>query len=167
MSDLTHFDQQGHSQMVDVGDKQPTLRVATASGLVRMKPQTLRRILERDIHKGDVLEVARLAAIMAAKRTSELIPLCHPLRLNSVRVEFSFPTVSEVYIEVSVSATERTGVEMEALAAVSIAGLTIYDMCKSIDREIVLTNIRLEAKTGGKSGDFHRTGIEKQMEVQS
>lgn len=157
MPELTHFDSDGRSQMVDVGGKQFSLRTAVASGIVRMKVQTQNLIRAAQIEKGDVLGIARIAAIMATKRTSDLIPLCHPLSLNSVTVDFSFPTDSLIQIEVTVSATERTGVEMEALMAVSVAGLTIYDMCKSCDKEMAIAEIRLEKKTGGKSGSFSRS----------
>jgi cyclic pyranopterin monophosphate synthase len=155
-SDLTHFDSQGASRMVDVGDKPVTSRLARASGNVRMQPATLARIRQRGLAKGDVLEVARLAGIMAAKRTGELIPLCHPLGLDSVTVGFSFPDDQTVAITSEVRVTGKTGVEMEALTAVSVAALTIYDMCKAIDRGMTIAEIRLEEKSGGKSGHFVR-----------
>ena len=142
--------------MVDVGEKPATRRVAIASGLVEMKPETLALIKDRKIQKGDVLELARIAGVMASKKTSDLIPLCHPLRLDSVEMEFGFLSDSTIEIKATVSATERTGVEMEALTAVSAAGLVIYDMCKSVDRAMVITNVRLEEKSGGKSGHFRR-----------
>jgi cyclic pyranopterin phosphate synthase len=154
--DLTHFDESGASRMVDVGDKPATERFARASGRVRMLPATLERIKQRGFAKGDVLEVARLAAIMAAKRTSDLIPLCHPLPLNAVAVRFDFPDDQSVAVEAEVHVTGRTGVEMEALVAVSAATLTIYDMCKAIDRGMVIERIQLEEKQGGKSGHFQR-----------
>jgi cyclic pyranopterin phosphate synthase len=157
-SDLTHFDSTGASRMVDVGDKPVTERLARASGCVRMQPATLQRIQNRGFAKGDVLEVARLAAIMAAKRTGDLIPLCHPLPLDAVSVTFSFPDSQSVAIEATVRVTARTGVEMEALTAVSIAALTIYDMCKAIDRGMAIEAIRLEEKAGGRSGHFVREG---------
>ncbi|MBI3465121.1 MAG: cyclic pyranopterin monophosphate synthase MoaC [Planctomycetes bacterium] len=157
MSDLTHFDEQGASRMVDVGQKPETARLARASGLVRMAPATLRMIRQRELSKGDVLEVARLAGIMAAKRTSDLIPLCHPLPLDSVAVAFSFPDEQTLAIEATAQVTARTGVEMEALVAVSVAALTVYDMCKSVDRVMSVERVRLEEKTGGKSGHFLRT----------
>jgi cyclic pyranopterin phosphate synthase len=156
MADLTHFDDQGASRMVDVGDKPVTARTARASGIVVMQPTTLARIQQRGFAKGDVLEVARLAGIMAAKRTGELIPLCHPLPLDGVTVNYSFPDDRTVSIEVEVRVTAKTGVEMEALTAVSIAALTIYDMCKAIDRGMIITDIRLEEKSGGRSGHFVR-----------
>jgi cyclic pyranopterin monophosphate synthase len=155
-SDLTHFDEHGASRMVDVGEKAVTSRVARASGRVVMQPATLKRIQERGLAKGDVLEVARLAGIMAAKRTGELIPLCHPLSLDSVSVSFSFPDERTVAIEAEVRVTAKTGVEMEALTAVSVAALTIYDMCKAIDRGMAIERIQLEEKSGGKSGHFVR-----------
>jgi cyclic pyranopterin monophosphate synthase len=154
--DLTHFDDQGASRMVDVGDKPVTSRTARASGRVVMQPATLARIRQRGLAKGDVLEVARLAGIMAAKRTGDLIPLCHLLPLDGVTVNYSFPDERTVLIEVEARVTARTGVEMEALTAVSIAALTIYDMCKAIDRGMSITDIRLEEKTGGQSGHFVR-----------
>jgi cyclic pyranopterin phosphate synthase len=156
MSELTHFDSEGASRMVDVGAKAATARQARASGQVRMAAATLRLIRDRKVGKGDVLEVARLAGIMAAKRTSELIPLCHPLPLDSVEIAFAFPDDQTVSIEAIARVTARTGVEMEALTAVSVAALTIYDMCKSADRGMTIGPIRLEEKSGGKSGHFVR-----------
>jgi cyclic pyranopterin phosphate synthase len=154
--DLTHFDESGASRMVDVGDKPVTERIARASGRVRMLPATLERIKQHGLAKGDVLEVARLAAIMAVKRTSDLIPLCHPLPLDAVSVDFTYPDQRTVAISAEVRVTARTGVEMEALVAVSAATLTIYDMCKAIDRGMVIEQIQLEEKSGGKSGHFRR-----------
>jgi cyclic pyranopterin phosphate synthase len=154
--DLSHFDDRGASRMVDVADKPVTKRSARASGRVVMQPATLARIRNRELTKGDVLEVARLAGIMAAKRTGELIPLCHPLLLEAVSIDFSFPDERSIVIAAEVRITARTGVEMEALTAVSIAALTIYDMCKAIDREIVIEQIQLEEKSGGRSGHFVR-----------
>jgi len=142
--------------MVNVRDKPVTARMARAGGRVIMQPATLARIQQRGFEKGDVLEVARLAGIMAAKRTGELIPLCHPLALDAVTVDFTFPDDHTVAIEAQVQVTAKTGVEMEALTAVSVAALTIYDMCKSIDRGIVIADIRLEEKAGGRSGHFVR-----------
>ena len=155
-SDLTHFDDAGASRMVDTSDKPVTLRTARASGRIQMRPETLRTILDRRIAKGDVFEVARLAGIMAAKRTGELIPLCHPLGLTSVTVDFTVEGDSSVCITAVAKVSARTGVEMEALTAVSVAALTVYDMCKAIDRSMVLGNIRLEEKTGGVHGDWRR-----------
>lgn len=155
MSDLTHFDAAGNAVMVDVGGKPVTERTATASGRVEMAPATLRRIVERGIGKGDVLGVAQLAGIMAAKRTAELVPLCHPLPLTSVTVELTpDEAASAVVIRATCRVTGRTGVEMEALTAVSVAALTVYDMCKAIDRGMRITAIRLEHKAGGRSGEF-------------
>jgi cyclic pyranopterin phosphate synthase len=155
-NDLSHFDDQGASRMVDVGAKPVTARLARASGRVVMQPATLARIQQRGMAKGDVLEVARLAGIMAAKRTGELIPLCHPLPIDAVAIEFTFPDDRTVAIAAEVHVTGKTGVEMEALTAVSIAALTIYDMCKAIDRGMVIERIQLEEKSGGKSGHFVR-----------
>jgi len=155
---LTHFDDSGASRMVDVGEKAITVRIARASGNVIMQPETLRRIKDRGFAKGDVLEVARLAGIMAAKKTGELIPLCHQLPLDAVTLFFSFSDDKTVTIEAEVRVTAKTGVEMEALAAVSVAALTIYDMCKAIDRGMVISGIRLEEKSGGRSGHFVREG---------
>ncbi len=156
MPELTHFDDQGGSRMVDTSDKPETLREARASARVRMQPATAKLIRDRALAKGDVLEVARLAGIMAAKRTGELIPLCHPLPLTSVRLDFSFAEDDLLHIEATVRVLARTGVEMEALTAVSVAGLTVYDMCKAVDRSMTLERIRLEEKSGGKSGAFRR-----------
>ena len=156
MAELSHFDDSGASRMVDVGAKPVTARVARASGRVVMQPETLARIQERGFAKGDVLEVARLAGIMAAKRTSELIPLCHTLPLEAVTIAFSFPDAATVAIEAEVRITAKTGVEMEALTAVSVAALTIYDMCKAIDRKMTIEQVRLEEKSGGRSGHFRR-----------
>lgn len=156
MTDLTHFDAQGASRMVDVGEKPVTRRMARASGLVRMHASTLELIRNRALSKGDVLEVARLAGIQAAKRTDELIPLCHTLPLDSLEISFSFPGDSAIAIEAKATVNARTGVEMEALTAVSVAALTIYDMCKAVDRGILIGDIRLEEKTGGRSGHWIR-----------
>ncbi len=158
MSDrFTHFDEEGKAVMVEVGEKSATRRTAVARGEVRMNEATLARILDRTVEKGDVFSVARLAGIMAAKKTPDLIPLCHPLMLSSVSLEF-FPHPGEgrVEIEARVKVTGPTGVEMEALTAVSAAALTIYDMCKAVDKEMVIGQIRLMEKHGGKSGSFVR-----------
>jgi cyclic pyranopterin phosphate synthase len=159
MGDLSHFDERGASRMVDVSAKAVTLRSARASGLVRMEPATLRLITERGLAKGDVLEVARLAGILAAKRTGELIPLCHPLGLDAVELSFTAVEPAALRIEAMVKVEARTGVEMEALTAVSIAALTVYDMCKSVDRRMVIDEVRLEEKTGGRSGRFRRDDV--------
>ena len=154
---LTHFDEKGNTRMVNVGGKDETLRIAIARGHITARPETLRLIAEQGMKKGDVLEVARLAGIMAAKRTGELIPLCHPLALTSIRVELAIADdVSQIEIEAEVQTVGRTGVEMEALTAVSVAALTVYDMCKAVDREMVIGDVRLVKKTGGKSGSFTR-----------
>ena len=154
--EFTHFDQNGASRMVDVGSKPVTSRRALAAGCVVMQPQTLERIQGNGFAKGNVLEVARLAGIMAAKRTSDLIPLCHPLPLDAVEVAFEFLNDRTIEIRATVQVTARTGVEMEALVAVTAAGLTIYDMCKAVDRGMELTQVRLLEKSGGQSGHFVR-----------
>jgi cyclic pyranopterin phosphate synthase len=152
---LTHFDRDGNAAMVDVSAKAVTERVAVASGSVIMQPATLKAIVAKGIKKGDVLSVARLAGIMAAKRTHELIPLCHPLALSSVAVDLKADRKRHaVDITATVKLVGRTGVEMEALTAVSVAALTVYDMCKAIDRGMTITDIRLLHKSGGKSGTY-------------
>ena len=158
MGELSHFDEQGASRMVDVGGKQITQREARAYSRVRMSESTLRLIRDKEMAKGDVLEVARLAGIMASKKTADLIPLCHPLGLDSVTISFDFPDSTSVAIEAMANVTAKTGVEMEALVAVTVAGLTIYDMCKSVDREMTIEMVRLEEKTGGRSGHYIRGG---------
>jgi cyclic pyranopterin phosphate synthase len=155
MSDLTHIDESGRARMVDVGAKADTERVAVARGTMHMERATLERILSGGIAKGDVLAVAQVAGIQAAKRTWELIPMCHPLMLTGVSLRFEPDTASgTLAIEATVKTVGKTGVEMEALTAVTVAGLTIYDMCKAIDRAMTLTDVRLTAKSGGKSGDY-------------
>lgn len=157
MSGLTHFDAAGNAVMVDVGDKPATQRVATARGRVTMAPETLRTIAERGFKKGDVLVVAQLAGIMGAKKTHELIPLCHPLALTSVKVELRpDPSTNAIEIEATAKVAGQTGVEMEALTAVAIAALTVYDMCKAVDRGMRIGDIRLVHKEGGKSGTFRQ-----------
>jgi cyclic pyranopterin phosphate synthase len=153
--ELTHLDEQGRLRMVDVGAKVPTQREAHAEATVSMAAETLQRILNQEMPKGNVFEAARLAGIMAAKRTWELIPLCHPIQLNGVEIHF-FPdeVQSRVRITSAVRAHDRTGVEMEALVAVSHAALTLYDMCKAIDRGMTILEVRLTFKTGGKSGTY-------------
>jgi cyclic pyranopterin phosphate synthase len=158
MSELTHFDEHGASRMVDTSAKPETQRLARASGLVRMAPETLLLIRNRGLSKGDVLEVARLAGIMSAKRAGDLIPLCHPLPITSAAIDFAFEGDSLLRIEATVKVFGRTGVEMEALAAVSVAALTVYDMCKAVDRGMSIESIRLEEKSGGRSGHFQRGG---------
>jgi cyclic pyranopterin monophosphate synthase len=158
MSKLTHFDDEGAARMVDISDKTETLREALAEGHVLMMPETLTLILGQKIAKGDVFGVARIAGIMAAKKTADLIPLCHPLSLSSIDIAFEPDKASScVTIRASVRSTGKTGVEMEALTAVAVASLTIYDMCKAVDRAMTVTHIRLMKKTGGKSGSFNRT----------
>jgi cyclic pyranopterin monophosphate synthase len=156
MAELSHFDERGASRMVDVAGKEITERIATASATVRMLPATAATIKDRKIAKGDVLEVARLAGIMAAKKTSDLIPLCHPLPISGVNVEFAWDgDLLQIFSTVKVVA--RTGVEMEALASASVAAMTVYDMCKAIDRGMTIERIRLEQKSGGRTGDFTRS----------
>jgi cyclic pyranopterin phosphate synthase len=155
MSGLSHFDAAGNAVMVDVSAKEPTDRVATARGRVLMAPQTAELIRARGFKKGDVLGVAQLAGIMGAKRTADLVPLCHPLPLTSVRVELDLAE-AEPAVEISATCrtTGRTGVEMEALTAVTVAALTVYDMCKAVDRRMRITDIRLVHKAGGRSGEL-------------
>ncbi len=159
-SELTHVDPLGRAQMVDVTPKEPTHRKALAKGKVYMKPETTSLVASNAISKGDVLAAARIAGIQASKRCSDLIPLCHPLLIGSVSINF---TLGDDYVEVEaqVETVDRTGVEMEALTAVSVACLTIYDMCKSADREMVISEIALWEKTGGKSGVFKRSELQK------
>jgi cyclic pyranopterin phosphate synthase len=157
MSKLSHFDTRGRARMVDVSAKSPTVRVAVARGSVSMKEATLQLIRDERISKGDVLGVARIAGIMAAKKTPSIIPLCHPLDITSAEVDFKYGGRGGViHIESRVRTTGRTGVEMEALTAVAAAALTIYDMCKAVDREMVISDILLVEKRGGKSGAFKR-----------
>ncbi len=157
MPDFTHIDEQGKARMVDVSAKPPTEREAVATGRVVMKPETLRMIIENRIAKGEVLQVARVAGIMAAKKTSELIPLCHPLGISSVNVDFLVKDKENTIEIISrVKTVGQTGVEMEALTATAVAALTIYDMCKAVDREMVIREIMLLEKRGGKSGEFIR-----------
>lgn len=152
--ELSHFNEQGRAKMVDVSDKDVTTRTATAVTTVKMHSETLRRILEGGIAKGDVLAVAQVAAIMAAKKTSDWIPMCHPLPLTGINVEFSNNGQDELYIEATVKITGKTGVEMEALTAVSAAALTVYDMCKAMQKDMEIGPTKLLRKTGGKSGDY-------------
>ncbi|MFP6614523.1 MAG: cyclic pyranopterin monophosphate synthase MoaC [Pirellulales bacterium] len=157
MSGLSHFDQNGASRMVDVSDKAVSSRGARASGRIRMADTTLELIRDRNVVKGDVLEVSRLAGIMASKQTANLIPLCHPLPLDAVEVNFTFVDEQTIEVQASVQVTAKTGVEMEALAAASVALLTIYDMCKSVDRGMTIERVQLEEKSGGRSGHYQRT----------
>ena len=157
MQKLSHTDAQGKARMVDVAAKQVTVREAIATGLVRMQPQVLSLIVTGQMPKGDVLAAARIAGIMGAKKTSDLIPLCHPLPIASVTVEFTpDKATGTIIIEARVKVEAKTGVEMEALTAVSVAALTIYDMCKAADKSIVISDICLQKKTGGKSGAYMR-----------
>jgi len=157
MTKLSHLDEQGRARMVNVSEKEVTSRIAVARGVIHMRPETLALILEEKIEKGDVFSVARVAGIMAAKKTSELIPMCHPLNITSVEIDLHpQERPAAVQIEATVRVDGKTGVEMEAMTAVSVAGLTIYDMCKAVDREMSIGEIRLVKKSGGKSGTFAR-----------
>jgi len=157
MEKLTHFNKKGQSRMVDVTQKEETIRIAIATGKVLAKLETLQLIADRKFSKGDVLEIARIAGIMATKRTADLIPLCHPIPVTGVEVNLSINHANQsIDIEAEVQTIGRTGVEMEALTAVSIAALTIYDMCKSVDRKMEISGVYLTKKTGGKSGTFTR-----------
>jgi len=157
MPTFTHLDEEGRVRMVDVSEKAATAREAVAQGIITMQPETFDLIREQKVKKGNVLETARIAGIMAAKRTAELIPMCHPLSITHVRVDFfPHPDTSSMRIEAVVRVVGQTGVEMEALTAVSIAALTIYDMCKSYDRAMTISDVYLLEKSGGKSGTFVR-----------
>ena len=157
MGKFTHIDDEGRVRMVDVTDKKPSVREALAGGVVFMSPETFELIRNQKIKKGNVLETARIAGIMAAKKTCALIPMCHPLNITHVQVDFLPDAANNgIEIEATVRTIDQTGVEMEALTAVSVAALTIYDMCKSYDKRMTLSNIRLLKKTGGKSGTFDR-----------
>jgi cyclic pyranopterin monophosphate synthase len=157
MNDFTHLDEKGHVRMVDVSKKPDSLRMAVARGKIFMSPETFEKIVSRTARKGNVLETARIAGVMAAKKTSDLIPMCHPLNITHATVDF-FPEedLHAIRIEAAVRLTGQTGVEMEALTAVSVAALTIYDMCKAYDRGMTITDIQLVEKSGGKSGHFVR-----------
>lgn len=153
--ELTHFDEAGRARMVDVSEKTETKRVAVASGKVKMNYETLLRVEKGQMEKGDVLGVARVAAIMGSKKTFDLIPMCHPIMINGCNVYFEIDKEdSSIIIKAEVKTTGKTGVEMEALTAVSIAALTIYDMCKAVDKKMIIEDIHLVEKSGGKSGDF-------------
>ncbi|UFJ61446.1 cyclic pyranopterin monophosphate synthase MoaC [Brevibacillus sedimenti] len=157
MSDtLTHFNDQQRARMVDISDKKETRREAVAKSRITMKPETLDRIRQGRVSKGDVLAVAQVAGVMAAKKTWELIPMCHPLPLTGVDISFAFVAPDTLEVEATVKTTSKTGVEMEALTAVSAAALTVYDMCKAMDKGMVIGPTCLMSKTGGKSGDYHR-----------
>jgi cyclic pyranopterin phosphate synthase len=157
VAELTHFDESGASRIVDTSDKAETARLARASAQVRLQVETMQQLQAKTLSKGDVLEVARLAGIMAAKKTSDLIPLCHPLPISSVKIDFAFESETMLRIDATVKVVGRTGVEMEALTAAAVAALTVYDMCKSLDKGIVIERLRLEEKHGGKSGTYQVT----------
>ncbi len=155
--DLTHINEQGRAKMVDVSEKQETIREAVACSEVYMKKETLERIIEGTIKKGDVLSVAQVAGIMAAKKTSDIIPMCHPIMISGCDINFSLNTEeNKIEIIATVKCTGQTGVEMEALTAATVAALTIYDMCKAIDKEMIISDVMLLKKSGGKSGLFER-----------
>lgn len=162
-AEFTHISPTGEVRMVDVTDKPATVRKAVAQACIAMQPETLKQILDRDLKKGNVLETARIAGVMAAKKTHDLIPMCHPLKITHVQVDF-FPDLlkSSIRIEAFVRIVDQTGVEMEALTAASVAALTIYDMCKAVDRGMTITDLYLLEKSGGKSGLFVREKSEKQ-----
>ncbi len=154
---LTHLDAQGRARMVDVGSKRPTERMAVAQAQVLMQPETLKLIIDSGLKKGDALAVAQIAGIMAAKRTYELIPLCHPIKISAVNVEFEVDEAASCITVVATAKTrDRTGIEMEALTAAATAALTIYDMCKAVDRGMTISNVQLQKKSGGRSGTFTR-----------
>lgn len=157
MSEFTHLDEKGRVRMVDVGDKEPTDRRAVAGGTITMQADTFDKVVQNAVRKGNVFETARIAGILAAKQTHTLVPMCHPVNIRHVQIDF-FPDkeASAIYIQALARASDRTGVEMEALTAVSVAALTIYDMCKSHDRAMVISRICLEEKSGGKSGTYIR-----------
>ncbi|MBI2470829.1 MAG: cyclic pyranopterin monophosphate synthase MoaC [Planctomycetes bacterium] len=154
MSQLTHFDEQGASRMVDISDKEVTDRIAIAHAKITMKPETFRLIMDKKIQKGDVFEVARVAGIMAAKQTFTLIPMCHPINLTSVKIDYTNNAADIIDVFSEVRVTGKTGVEMEAITAASVCAITIYDMCKSVDKGMVISDIHLVKKSGGKSGTF-------------
>lgn len=160
MKKLTHLDSQGRARMVDVSQKETTERTARARGYVKMREETLSLISAGRIQKGDVIAVARIAGVMAAKKTSDLIPLCHPLQISAVEIDLiPEPDTSRIRIEASVTVSAQTGVEMEALTAVSAAALTIYDMCKAVDRDMTISEIMLVEKRGGRSGHYRRSEL--------
>lgn len=155
-SGFSHFDAEGRARMVNVGAKEPSLRCAKASAVITMKASTLKAIRESQIAKGSVLGVARIAGIQGAKKTADLIPLCHPLALSSAEVDFEFLNDEQILVKSAVEIIDRTGVEMEALTACSVAALTIYDMCKAKDRSMTISALQLDFKSGGRSGDYQR-----------
>ena len=166
MTAFTHVDEKGHVRMVDVSEKRVSKRKAVAQGILRMKPDTWARLQEGKIEKGNVLETARIAGVMAAKKTADLIPMCHPLSLTHIRIDFFLdPSTYTIRIESTVKTADRTGVEMEALTAVSVAALTVYDMCKSHDKEMVITSVCLLSKSGGKSGTYVRKNTRRHKET--
>ncbi|GAV24947.1 cyclic pyranopterin monophosphate synthase accessory protein [Carboxydothermus islandicus] len=154
--ELTHFNEEGRARMVEVTEKKETVRTAVAAGEITMRPETLELILDKKVAKGDVLAVAQVAGIMAAKKTGELIPMCHPLNLTGVDISFTIKKPDTIEAKAKVTCVGKTGVEMEALTAVSVTLLTIYDMVKAVEKGMVIKNIRLLEKTGGKSGDYKR-----------
>ena len=158
MDELSHIDKKGQAKMVDISTKDETSRQAVASGRLRMKPETILKIKENSLKKGDVLATARIAGIMAAKKTPEIIPLCHPLKLDSISIGFKYEAEDVIKIEAKVKSRGATGVEMEALTAVAAAALTVYDMVKAIDKGMAIEEIYLESKKGGKSGEYKRAG---------
>ena len=160
MSELTHLNSSGQARMVDVTQKGDTVREAVARGRVTMKPGTLEQIKAAGLKKGDVLAVARVAGIMAAKKTPDLIPLCHPILIDNITIDFDLSGDDSIEITATAKSTGKTGVEMEALVAASVSALTIYDMCKSVDKDMTITEIHLESKTGGKSGTYRRKEVE-------
>ena len=161
MDNLSHIDEEGQAKMVDISAKKDTLRRAEASGRLRMKPETVLKIKENSLKKGDVLATARIAGIMAAKKTPELIPLCHSIKLDTISIDFKYEKQDAVLITANVKSRGPTGVEMEALTAVAMAALTVYDMVKAVDKGMVIEEIRLENKQGGKSGEYRRAGGNK------
>jgi len=156
MTDLSHVNARGEARMVDIGEKADTVREAVATGTMTMKPDTLEQVRANTLKKGDVLAVARVAGIMAAKKTPDLIPLCHTILVDDVSVDFDMSGEGRIGITARAKSTGKTGVEMEALVAASVAALTIYDMCKAVDKDMTITGIRLESKTGGRSGTYRR-----------
>jgi cyclic pyranopterin monophosphate synthase len=156
MTELSHVRSSGEAKMVDISEKADTVRVAVASGKVLMKPETMSAIKSASLKKGDVIATARIAGIMAAKKTPELIPLCHTILLNEISVDFDLTGTDQIGITATVKSTGKTGVEMEALVATSVAALTIYDMAKAVDKGMTITDVRLDSKTGGKSGTYRR-----------
>jgi cyclic pyranopterin phosphate synthase len=156
LKDFSHIDKKGNAQMVDITKKDKTNREATAKGLIKMKKETLEQIKEEKMKKGPVLETARIAAIMSVKNTSNLIPMCHPISIGGINIDFNYLNDKTIEISVTVNTYDKTGVEMEALNGVSTAALTIYDMCKAVDKDMVIDDIRLIEKSGGKSGYYNR-----------